>query len=357
MKINKPIMAWTIDNLEILRDDPYNLEDMNIEYKEQYNGDPDELRKNIVSFANSETGGYILFGIRDDPFELIGISRKEVDKIKTTIDSVINTKIDPHLDPPLITNSIYLPSALYILGVQIFPKKKGVYAIRESNNPNNHYFRSYSFWIRSDGCKRQLQMEEVNSYIIKTDPFKKKLEVTVEIDNINKTPTYSYFNRMSTEESSQSYKSCKFHPDLGERPKYLIIKGVNNSIRPISIEQRYILLYDHQDEDWVVIYPKFTLFDPMTIFNTPMDTEILLKDSESIAWHYPLKWLKEGIKKHKSLFPIRIKAWIHTKDGMFYSKERDLEDLESDFKFKEVLLTGKDLEQHFKDYIERKEKK
>ena len=356
MKVNKPILAWTIEDLEILRDDPYNLEDMNIEYKEQYNGDADELRKDIVSFANSETGGYILFGVRDDPFELIGISRKEVDNLKTTIGSVINTKIDPHLDPPPITNPISLPSTLFILGVQIFPKKKGVYAIRESNSPNSPYFQFYSFWIRSDGYKRQLPMEEVNSYIIETDPYKKKLEVSVEIDIIPKTPTYSYFNRMSTEEQRESYKIYKFDPDLGERPKYLIIKGVNKLIRSISIEQRYILLYDHQKDDWVVIYPKFTLFDPMTIFNTPTDTEILLKDSESIAWHYPLKWLKEGIKKHKSLFPIRIKVWIHTKDGMFYSKERELKDLESEFKFKEALLTGKDLEQHFKDYLERKEK-
>ena len=61
MKIDKPILAWTIDDLELLRDDPYNLEDMNIEYKEQYSGNPSELRKDIVSFANSEVGGYILY--------------------------------------------------------------------------------------------------------------------------------------------------------------------------------------------------------------------------------------------------------------------------------------------------------
>ncbi|MBA7695671.1 hypothetical protein ES703_104304 [subsurface metagenome] len=31
MKIDKPILAWIIDDLNLLRDDPYNLEDMNIE--------------------------------------------------------------------------------------------------------------------------------------------------------------------------------------------------------------------------------------------------------------------------------------------------------------------------------------
>ena len=79
MKIDKSILTWTIDDLELLRDDPYNLEDMNIEYKEQYSGNPSELRKDIVSFANSEEGGYILFGIRDDPFELIGMTRNELE--------------------------------------------------------------------------------------------------------------------------------------------------------------------------------------------------------------------------------------------------------------------------------------
>jgi len=173
MKIDKPILVWTIDDLELIRDDPYNLEDMNIEYKEQYSGSSSELRKDIVSFANSEVSGYILYGIRDDPFELIGISRSQLDNLINTIDTIINFKIDPHLDPPPTTNPIYLSDGLYVLGVQIFPKEKGLYAIRKTNNPNSPNFQYYSFWIRSGGRKRQLSMEEVNSYIIKTDPYKK----------------------------------------------------------------------------------------------------------------------------------------------------------------------------------------
>ena len=54
MKINKPILAWNQEDTEMLRDDPYNLEDLNIEYKEQYSGDANELRRDIVSFANSK---------------------------------------------------------------------------------------------------------------------------------------------------------------------------------------------------------------------------------------------------------------------------------------------------------------
>ena len=127
MKIDKPILAWKIEDLDLLRNDPYNLEDMNIEYKEQYSGNPDELRKDIVSFANSEEGGYILYGIRDDPFELTGISRSQLDSIKNAIDSIINIKIDPHLDPPPTTNPIHLADRSYVLGVQIFQKERGFF--------------------------------------------------------------------------------------------------------------------------------------------------------------------------------------------------------------------------------------
>ena len=102
------------------------------------------------------------------------MTRGEVDNLKNTIDNIINLNIDPHLDPPPILHPIHLSNGLYILGVQIFPKEKGIYGIRRINNPNNPDFLYYSFWVRSNGRKRQFSMEEVNSFIINTDPCKKK---------------------------------------------------------------------------------------------------------------------------------------------------------------------------------------
>lgn len=351
MKIDKPILAWTIEDLEILRDDPYNLEDMNIEYKVQYNGKSDELRKDIVSFANSEVGGYILYGIKDDPFELVGISRKEVDKLKGAIDSVINTQIDPRLKPSPIMNPIHISNDLYILGVQIFPKEKGLYGIRLSNNPNNTDFLVYSFWIRSDGRKRQLSMEEVNSYIIKTDPYKKKLEVTLEIDTVNRTPKKSYFDRLSEQELRKLFHS---HVINGDLPKYLILQGLNNSIRPIIVKDRYILFYDSKKDNWFGFRPVIKYYDPVTIYNTPLDTKIRLEDMESCVWHYPLKEFKEYFERLESEVPKKIKGLIVTEDSLFYSEERKLEDLEFDYNFRLALLTEKDVDLYFKEYLRRK---
>ncbi len=296
MKINKPILAWTFDDLEFLRDDPYNLEDKNIEYKIQYNGDSDELRKDIISFANSEGGGYILYGVRDDPFELIGISRSQLDHLKNTIDTIININIDPHLDPPPISNPIYLSNGLYILGVQIFPKEKGLYGIRKKNNPNNPNFRYYSFWIRSDGRKRQLSMEEVNYCIIKTDPYKKYIEVRVDFGLIGKK---------------------------GNVEEFISVNGVNKSIRPITVQSYGFHILDNNNNNWFGFWlPTPNYKYPTTIFNTPPNTKLL--DGDKCSGYHPTWMLREDLLSHNITLPTKVKGVINTNDGVFYSEEKDL---------------------------------
>jgi len=292
MKINKPILAWTEEDLEILRDDPYNLEDMNIEYKVQYNGDPDELRRDIVSFANSVVGGYILYSIRDDPFELIGMTREEIDNLKNTIDHIINLNIDP----PPISNPIYLSSGLYVLGVQVFPKEKGLYGIRRINNPNKPNFRSYSFWIRSDGRKRQLSMEEVNTSIINTDRYKKFIEVRVEL-------------------GLMGMKS--------KLKEFISVHGVNKSIRPITIRSYGFIIYVNNENKWLSLWlPAPNFMYPTTVFNTPPRTKLL--DGDSCSGYYPITLFKEDITNHNITLPTVIKGLINTNDGTFYSEEKNI---------------------------------
>lgn len=298
MKIDKPALAWTIDDLKLLRDDPYNFEDMNVEYKEQYSGNPDELRKDIVSFANSEVGGYILYGIRDDPFELIGINRGQLDNLNNAINTIINIKIDPYLDPPPTTNPIYLSDGKYVFGVQIFPKEKGLYAIRKSNNPNNPNFRHYSFWIRSGGRKRQLSMEEVNSYIIKTDPYKKYIKVSVDFGLIGK-------------------------PSKVE--EIISVRGVNKSIRPITVISYGFSIFDNNDNKWLGLWlPAPNSRYPTTKLNTPPNTKLL--DGDKCSGYYPISMFREDLYSHNITLPTKIKGVINTNDGAFYSEEKDLKE-------------------------------
>ncbi len=53
--------------------------------------------------------------------------------MKNIIDNIINLNVDPHLDPPPILHPIHISEGLYILGVQIFSKEKGIYGIRRIN--------------------------------------------------------------------------------------------------------------------------------------------------------------------------------------------------------------------------------
>ena len=241
-------------------------------------------------------GGYILYGIRDDPFELIGMTRNKVDNLKNIIDHIINLNIDPHLDPPPIIYPIPLSNGLYVLGVQIFRKEKGLYGIRRVNNPNNPDFRNYSFWIRSDGRKRQLSMEDVNSYIIRTDPYKKHIEVRVE------------FGLMGVKSNLKEFVS---------------VHGVNKSIRPITVRSYGFLIYINDENELLGLWlPVPNYKYPTTIFNTPPGTRLL--DGDRCSGYYPITMFREDINKHNITLPTKIKGVINTNDGAFYSEEKDL---------------------------------
>lgn len=71
-----------------------------LEFKESFNQDEYSLAsyaKTMASFANNN-GGYIVFGIKDKPRELVGIKR---DKFDTFDPAVFSTRINDHIQPSL----------------------------------------------------------------------------------------------------------------------------------------------------------------------------------------------------------------------------------------------------------------
>jgi len=304
MKIEKPIITWKLADLELLRDDPYNLEDMNIEYKLNYDKDANELRKDIISFANSSSSGYILFGVRDDPFELVGITRSEVDSLKNAIDHVIHTRIDPRLDPLPVMHPIHLNNKKFVLGIEITHKQRGIYGIRNLDNPNKSDFLAYSFWIRSDGRKRQLCMEEVNNYIIKIDPFKKYVEVSLDLGIIG--------------DSNKKLIDC------------ISVSGVNKSIRPIVLKNYGFLIFNKEENEWYSMWLPLTSNQFPFFLNTRPNTKLL--DGDSCNGHYPTSKLKQDLPKMNIILPTSIKGLVNTNDGRFYSEEKVLHyDVINDF--------------------------
>ena len=73
------------------------FENLQVEFKFRYNKNPDELRKDIVQFANSHKGGIVFYGVQENPLKFVGLDYDEVDKIKVTINNIIPRKIDPLL--------------------------------------------------------------------------------------------------------------------------------------------------------------------------------------------------------------------------------------------------------------------
>lgn len=61
---------------------------------------------------------------------------KNVDKIKNTLNNILPRKIDPVLSPFPKFKIIELRNRKFVLCIKVFPKEKGIYAIRLSDNPS-----------------------------------------------------------------------------------------------------------------------------------------------------------------------------------------------------------------------------
>jgi predicted HTH transcriptional regulator len=100
----------------------------------------DSLLQEIVSFANTE-GGVIIFGIQDSTYEIIGLTKAQVDDIDKKIANISNDLIKPFLQ--IITDTILIDNKLLL----IISVPKG------SNRPYN---TKGSIYIRQGTTKRLL---------------------------------------------------------------------------------------------------------------------------------------------------------------------------------------------------------
>jgi len=141
-------------------------------------------------------------------------------------------------------------------------------------------------------------MEEVNNYIIKTDPYKKRIKVSIDFGIIGKP---------------------------GKTEEFVSVYGVNKSIRPITVRSYGFQLLDKNDNEWLALWlPAPNYMYPTTIFNTPPKTK--LQDGDSCSGYYPLSLFREDLLSQKITLPSKIKGVINTNDGVFYSKEKDLKE-------------------------------
>ena len=272
------------------------FEDLNVEFKYQYNKDSDELRKDIIQFANNDKGGVIFYGVSENPLKFVGLDYNTVDDIKTSINNILAGKIDPVLSPFPMYNTIELNNGKFVLCVEISPKETGIYGIRLSDNPSNSNFKAYEFYTRLNGNKHRMKIDEVANLI----EAKRKRNQTLETKHL---------------------KVVIFEPImLDTNKRYITIKAINKGVRPIVING-----YGFQSVKYgtiINIYLKKLVRKKLI---TPLPKK--LSDGEAYYAFYPRKYIESSIKNHNWEYPLELIAYFKTNDGIFYSKSFNLIDL------------------------------
>ena len=158
---SKDFKKITEKDLRELESNPANFENFEIEYKLKYDGNPDELRRDIVQFANGNSIGYLFYGWSNNPIKIVGIDKNEVDDLKNVLNNALKHNMDPQLFPFPKYHPVSLSNRKYALLIKIVPKERGIYGIRLSDNPSKEKFKTYEFYQRMDGTKHKMNVEDI----------------------------------------------------------------------------------------------------------------------------------------------------------------------------------------------------
>lgn len=231
--------------------------------------------------------GYIIFGISNDPIQVIGIEKNEVDILKNILNDVLPKKIDPILSPFPQYQAVPLSNGKYVFIIEIFPKSYGVYGIRVHEDLTNRNYKRYEFYNRMDGSKHQMNIEEIVELIESKSRGKKKHLEAI----IHGTGSISNFNDI-----------------------FISVKAVNKSERPIIIRSYGINLPDYDYNIFISsTHPKLRLI------NTPLPSK--LEDGESCEAFIERSYFEKMMTDEGWNYPIIVKAYFNTNDGAFYSNE------------------------------------
>lgn len=285
---NKELDDLTEEDLLEMERDPVNFESNQIEYKITFDGDTEELRRDVVQFANGTEPGYLIFGRSDSPIQVIGMEKGVIDPLKNILNNVLTTKIDPMLSPLPTYKVIPLSNGKYVFIIKILLKENGIYAIRLHENPSNKNYLKYEFVRRMDGSKQRMNIEAV-------------------VDLIE-----------SKSSGSKKILAVKFHPTVlrGDYPGELFIRleAVNKTPRPITVTAYGLWLPEKEVQ--FVLPP-----NPLLCSMLPMK----LEDGDQCYAMYPWSKFIKDMEEGAISFPIKVNAFFKTHDGRFESDEIKLQ--------------------------------
>jgi Schlafen, AlbA_2 len=227
------------DAIELLL--KYKEEDLYTDYKEmiekKYNKEWIELTKDIMSFANSH-GGYLLFGIQDSTYNLIGLDEKSAAIIKNT--DMVQQKINRYTEPEILN----LRSKEYINEGKIFvvlfiPESLGKThmvskdaVVKYPSGDKKIILHKGTIYVRRSAGNHLCDSRDIDELISqRIKHFKKNL--LSNISRVVEAPAESDVYILSQDPTAKTNK--KFI--IEDAPDAIKIKGMSFTISPETIEQ------------------------------------------------------------------------------------------------------------------------
>lgn len=75
---SKDLQKFNENDLREIEKISFNFEDLQVEFKFKYDNNSDELRRDVIQFANNDREGYIFYGVQEDSIKFVGLERKDL---------------------------------------------------------------------------------------------------------------------------------------------------------------------------------------------------------------------------------------------------------------------------------------
>lgn len=219
----------------------YREEDLYIDHKEmiekRYNKEWIELTKDIMAFANSH-GGYLLFGIQDSTYNLIGLDEdsaaivKNIDMVQQKINrytepEILNLRSKEHIKEGKIFVVLFIPESL---GKTHMVSKDAV--VKYPSGDKKIILHKGTIYVRRSAGNHLCDSRDIDELLSKRiKHFKKNL--LSNISRVVEAPAESDVYILSQDPTAKTNK--KFI--IEDAPDAIKIKGMSFTISPETIEQ------------------------------------------------------------------------------------------------------------------------
>jgi hypothetical protein len=242
----------------------YREEDDLLDFKEAFDPDSEkewlEVTKDVMAFANTK-GGYIVFGVRDATFELVGVDENTAKVLTNTNNFLqkINRFLDPHINllrsKELVCDgkrvvAIWIPESIGKTHLVLKDAEFEFLSGRKKNILNRG-----TFYIRRSGGNQLADARVVEDIVEKRLNLLKETLLS-KIARVVEAPPESEIFVLSQDPTAEPHK--RFIID--DAPEAIPVKGMSFTISPVTGEQEVAAWTAMWAGDSAAIPPSRTLW-------------------------------------------------------------------------------------------------